>query len=65
MNKVTYTKKGAVKVDDAVVGSIVPVPGQGFCYQHYKFGLKLSSALPSVEELMVRVEEYLQNLFSI
>lgn len=61
---VTLSKSGAVKINEVVVGIVLPIPGQGFCYQHYKFGLRPSSCLPTKEELMVRVEEYLQKSFA-
>lgn len=60
MGYVYLSKSGNVKIDDRVVGTIIPVPGQGYVYKHFKFGLKTSSALLTIEELMLRVEKYLQ-----
>jgi len=48
---------------DRVVGEVIHIPLQGFVYHHYKFGMKHSSALPSVAELLPNIDSYLQKLF--
>ena len=61
---IILSKSGNVKVNDAIVGMIIHVPKQGYAFKHFKFGLKISSFLPTEEELMVRVSEYLQKSFA-
>jgi hypothetical protein len=48
-----------VYYNERVVGELVRVHG-GWAYHHFKFGLGISSAIPNIDDLMLRVEEYLQ-----
>lgn len=59
MTQVIYSPTSKlVKLGDRVVGEVVQVPG-GFAYHHYRFGMRNSSALPSEQLLLERVEQYL------
>lgn len=51
-----------VSYDERIVGEVLPVFG-GFVYRHFRFGSKSSSALPTLDELIVKIDSYLKDLY--
>lgn len=51
-----------VKYGEMVVGEVNRTP-QGYVYRHFKFHMRPSSALPTVDALMEKVTQYLESLY--
>lgn len=51
-----------VKLGEMVVGMVERAPS-GYAYRHFKFGMRPSSALPTVDELMVKVQGFLEKQY--
>lgn len=51
-----------VKWGEMVVGEVLKVPG-GYAYKHYKFGMRPSSALPTIDALMEKVKDFVEKQY--